>query len=209
MTPSMGRRASVLIALVATTAVPCLALGAPVAGDIRDIRGPISIPPWWRWPLAAALAAVAVIGVVLFARWWRRRSPRELSPIARARQALTVAEAHAREGRPHEWAEVVAETVRGALAARLGTDVLPQTTAELCEASWAKPPASEEIDSARVLALLESCDLARFAKANLDTHALLASTAQARELTERLFAPPPRAPRPPAHPSLPPQPVPS
>ncbi|MGO8995249.1 MAG: hypothetical protein ACLQVI_18185 [Polyangiaceae bacterium] len=157
--------------------------------DIRDIRGPIAIPPWWHWPLAIALAVLAAASIVLLVRWWRSRAPRALSPLDRARQALATAEALAREGRSREWAEIVAETTRGALAARLGTDVLPQTTAELSQAAWTKPPASDELDATRLLALLETCDLARFAKARLDTEALVASTTQARELAERLFTP--------------------
>lgn len=160
--------------------------------DIRDIRGPIAIPPWWHWPLALAFAVLAATIIMLIVRWWRSRAPRALSPLERARQALTVAEALAREGRSREWAELVAETTRGALAARLGTEVLPQTTAELAQAPWTKPPASDDLDVTRLLALLETCDLARFAKARLDADALVALTAQARELAERLFTPPTR-----------------
>ena len=193
MISSVRRRASAVVAFVAAAAPPCLALAAPASPeDIRDIRGPIAIPQWWRWPLAIALAVVVATGIVLFVRWWRDRSPRALSPLERARQALTTAEAHARDGRSREWAEIVAETTRGALAARLGTDVLPQTTAELSQAPWTKPPTSDEIEAPRLLALLGTCDLARFAKARLDTDALLAETAVARQLTERLFAPPER-----------------
>jgi hypothetical protein len=187
------RLAPAAVTFVAAAAFSCLAMAAPAAsGDIRDIRGPIAIPPWWRWPLAVAVAGIATLAVVLLVRWWRARAARALSPIERARQALTVAEAHAREGRSREWAEIVAETTRGALAARLGTDVLPQTTAELSQAPWTKPPASDELQADSLLALLETCDLARFAKARLDVSALLAETALARDLTERLFAPPAR-----------------
>jgi len=181
---------------------------APVtADDIRDIRGLIPIPPWWHWPLAIALAALAALAVVLLIRWWRARSLRALSPLERALQALAAAEAHARAGRSHEWADIVAETVRGALAARLGTEVLPQTTAELSQASWTQPPLADELAAARVLELLETCDLARFAKARLDSPELVASTATACELVGRLFAPPARhAAKPPANAAAQPQP---
>ena len=162
--------------------------------DIRDIRGPIAIPPWWHWPLAIAVAVVLATAVVVAVRWWRARRLRPLTPLDLARQALVAAEAHAREGHSHEWADIVAETVRGALAARLGADVLPQTTAELADAPWAKPPLSDGLEIPRVLVLLETCDLARFAKARLDTAGLLASTGSAREIVERLFTPPPRRP---------------
>jgi hypothetical protein len=194
MSSAAWRQASAAVAFVAAAALPYLAMAAPVSSeDIRDIRGPIPIPPWWRWPLAIALVAIVASGIVLFLRWWRARSPRALSPLERAREALTAAEGHARDGRSREWAEIVAETTRAALAARLGTGVLPQTTAELSQASWTKPPTSHEIEATRLLALLDTCDLARFAKARLDTDALLAETAVARQLTERLFAPPERS----------------
>ena len=162
-----------------------------VPDDIRDIRGPIPIPPWWHWPLAIAVAALVALAVVLLVRWWRARCAQALTPLERARRALAAAEAHARSGRSHEWADIVAGTLRGALAARLGTDVLPQTTAELSKAPWAERPASDELGAPQVLALLETCDLARFAKARIDTTALVASTETARELVERLLAPPP------------------
>jgi len=196
------RRAKALVAFIVVSAASSLAFGAPLPeGDIRDIRGPIAIPPWWRWPLAVSLAALAALAVVLLVRWWRLRSARPLSPLELARRALTVAEAHAREGRSHEWAEVVAETTRGALARRVGAEILPLTTSELWKAGWAKPPLCDEVDAAQVLTLLDTCDLARFAKARLETSELLASTALARECTERLYAPPPKPSNTPATPA--------
>ena len=162
--------------------------------DIRDIRGLIPIPPWWHWPLAIALAALGALAVALFVRWWRARSAPALSPLDRALQSLVAAEQQARDDHSHEWADIVAETLRGALATRLGTDVLPQTTGELSKASWAQSPLADELAAPRVLDLLETCDLARFAKERLDVNALLASTAVARELVGRLFAPPSRHP---------------
>jgi MFS family permease len=195
MISSARSRVMAVAAVVSTVMAPYLALAAPAAAgeDIRDIRGPIAIPPWWRWPLAIALAALAAFAVILLVRWWKARKARALTPLQRAQRALTEAEELAREGRSREWADVVAETLRSALAARLGVDVLPQTTGELSEGSWAKSPVAKEIDAVNILALLETCDLARFAKAFLESKALLAETAIARELVEKLFAPPPRA----------------
>jgi hypothetical protein len=188
---TVRRGGSALLALAAAGLTSSLAFAAPAApDDIRDIRGLIAIRPWWHWPLAIALAAAAALAVVLVLRWWRARSTVALSPLDLARRALETAEVHARAGRTHEWADIVAETTRGALAVRLGTDVLPQTTAELSQATWTHHPLAGDIDAARIVELLETCDLARFAKARLDENALLASTATARELTERLFAPP-------------------
>jgi hypothetical protein len=191
------RITSAIVTFVAIDLASAVAFAAPAAisaasDDIRDIRGPIAIPPWWRWPLVVALAAAAALAVVLLVRWWRARAARALSPLERARLALEVAEAHARAGRAHEWADIVAETTRGALAARLGAAILPQTTSELAKGEWTRPPMADEVDAPRVLDLLETCDLARFARAPLDIAPLLAATAVARESTEQLFAPPPR-----------------
>jgi hypothetical protein len=180
----MKRTLSSLVAFAVVTSASVAAIAAPKPNDdIRDIRGPIAIPLWWIVPLAIVLAALATAGIVFFVRWWRARRTRAMTPLERALEALATAEAHAREGRAHEWADIVAETTRGALANRLGAAVLPQTTAEIAHTYTA------EADAANVVELLETCDLARFAKAKVDASALLASTTVAREVTERLFAP--------------------
>ena len=178
--------------LVTLAGTSVAALAAPgTDGDIRDIRGPVPIPPWWRWPLAALAAAVAIAIAVALVRRWREHARRPLSPLERARKALGAAETLARAGNSRGCAEVLAETLRASLAVRLGASVLPQTTAELRGEPWTKPPIALEIEAETLLALLETCDLARFARAKLGSDALLDATATARELTERLHAPPP------------------
>ena len=136
------------------------------------------------------------LAVVLLVRWWRTRAPRALSPLERARQALAAAEAHARGGRAHEWADIVAETLRGALAARLGADVLPQTTAELCRgAVGASRPLADELDARRASSSFSRPVTSRGSRRPASTRPRSsASTATARELVERLFAPPPPTP---------------
>lgn len=155
--------------------------------DIHDIRPPLDIAEWWRWPLAIAIGALAAFAVIMLVRYWRNRRVRGLTPLERAREALRVAEAHARDGRSREWADVVAATVRGAVAARLGDDVLPQTTSELAKT---EPGGQALPEWPSIIGLLETCDLTRFAHASLVTDALLAQTAVARDLVEQLHAPP-------------------
>lgn len=184
---------SALVASVATGCLSSLALAStPAAEDIRDIRGPIAIPIWWHWPLAIGVATVLATGIVLAVRWWQRRRP-TLSAVELARQALERALAEAQAGRAHAWAEIVAVTVRGALASRVGPAILPQTTTEMATADWTKPPMDLVLDTTHILEILETCDVARFAKASFDPNALIASTAVARDVTERLYAPPPRS----------------
>jgi hypothetical protein len=128
-TTSMAALSASALAFAASAPVP------DAAEDIRDIRAPWAIPPWWRWPLAIAAAAVAALAIVLLVRWWHKRRARAQTPLERARESLRLAEAHARAGRSREWADIVSETLRGALAARLGASVLPQTTSELADAA--------------------------------------------------------------------------
>ena len=175
-----------------------LAIASPTAADdIRDIRAPLPIPSWWHWPLAV----LAVTAIVLLSRYWYKRRHRPLTLLEHAQQALELAEKLAKAGRSHDWAELVAPTMRGALAVRIGESVLPQTTNELAKAYWAKSPSDAEVNTAReldtrylpeapqLLALLEICDLARFAQANLGADELLAATASARALVESLLSP--------------------
>jgi hypothetical protein len=168
-----------------------LALAAPAAAeDIRDIRDPLAIPAWWHWPLAVAVAGLAAFAVVAALRYRQRRRARAATPLERARQALLAAEAHARAGRTRACADLLADTLRAALVARLGTDVLRQTTAELAAASRTETGLAEDVDVHWVVALLETCDLARFARGRLEPNVLVAAIGLSRELVERLFVPP-------------------
>lgn len=211
MKPSKSHAARAFASLAAATVAltaSSLALAAPAAAeDIRDIRAPWLIPAWWRWPLAIAVATVLALAVVAVVRWWQKRRARKLSPLEQAREALRIAETYAREGRAREWADVMAEALRAMLAARLGGAVLPQTTSELADAAWARwayeGPVEENAErgtrtegrlpeAPRIVELLRACDLARFAKASLETDALVENTRVARELVEALLAPRPK-----------------
>jgi hypothetical protein len=178
--------AGILVTALSTTA---LAAVAPTE-DIRDIRPLILIPPWWHWAAIGLVVGLVVAALIVAYRLWRRRTARHLTPEEQAKQALTAAEAFARQGRCREWADVVAPALRTALAARLHQDVCPQTTAELAIAPWMAPPNDKNVDSPRLLDLLSTCDLTRFAMGRLDANSLLASTESARDWVTRLFAVP-------------------
>ncbi|HEX4473445.1 MAG TPA: hypothetical protein VH142_00110 [Polyangiaceae bacterium] len=185
-----GCAAAIFAALSAAAWSAMAAVTAAPADDIRDIRPLILIPPWWRWvpyALAAGLFAVAVgFGI----REWQRRSQKSLTPEERAREELARAEALARQGRCHEWAEVVARTLRNALAARLGQESCPETTVELRAMNWDAANDGASVDAPRLLELLNTCDLTRFAMARLEADSLVASTESARDWVTHLFAVP-------------------
>jgi hypothetical protein len=170
---------------------PGLASADPsVADDIRDIRPLILISPWWYWAAGAAAALILVAAMIAIVRAARRRNARALTAEERAQRELARAEALAREGRRREWADVVAQTLRSALAARLGMPACPQTTGELAAFDWASIPEAASVDAQSLLKLLSTCDLTRFARARLDTSALVASTDAARSFIQQLFTKP-------------------
>jgi hypothetical protein len=169
------------------------AAAAPArADDIRDIRPLISIPPWWYF-LAAALAATLILALIFAGiRYYRRRVRRPLTPEQIALLALDRAEAIARDGKCREWADLVAETLRGALAARLEREAFAETTSELASLDWSQVPRADVIDIPMLIELLSICDLTRFALGKLEPSALLAKTGAARAWISRLFAEPKR-----------------
>lgn len=172
---------------------PVLAAAVPAVAredDIRDIRPLISIPPWWYWLAAGSAVALILALIFLLIRHWRRRSQRALTPQQRALKRLTEAEALARVGHCKEWANVVAHTLRDALASRLEREALPETTGELHALDWQTLPRGQTVDAPRLVELLLTCDLTRFALGRLDASALLAETERARDFVERLFAEP-------------------
>lgn len=158
--------------------------------DIRDIRPLLAIPPIWPWALVGALTLGLVVLLVLGVRAWRKRARKPLTPEEQATAALARAEALARAGQCHEWGEVVAATLRSALASRLGQAACPQTTSELAKFDWARVQKTAAVDVNALIALLSTCDLTRFALARLEPNALLSETQAARDWVGRLFAPP-------------------
>lgn len=194
MNKRMFEVVSASLAASGTAALSGVAHAAPAqADDIRDIRPLILIPPWWYW-LAGALGAAVVLALVGAAsRYWRHRSRRPLSPEEQAREALRRAASLASNGQCRQWAELVAQTLRCALAARLGSEACPQTTSELAAIDWAQTPQGATVDGPGLVALLETCDLTRFALGRLDASALSASTESAQDWVRRLFAAPPTA----------------
>ena len=177
---------SVSWSALSLAAAPSATNGPKSADDIRDIRPLITIPSNFQWMIAAFLAAVVLTVGYLAVRYYRRRSQRPLSAEQRAELGLRRGEELARTGRCHEWAEVLAETLRTALAERLGWAACPDTTSELAARDWSQAP---NVDATRLVELLSTCDLTRFALGQLEPGALLQSTESARAFVARLFAP--------------------
>jgi DNA-binding FadR family transcriptional regulator len=167
--------------------------------DLRDIRGPVEIPPPWLGPaLIVAAGALAALLAWLALRWWRRRRARPLparSPEELALERLARARLLIDAARPREFAAAVSEAVRLYLEARFAEPAAHRTTEELLRdlARGRAPALAAQRD---VLAdFLAHCDLAKFAREPLDRRRMEAMHASARRLVEGLRPEPPAASR--------------
>jgi hypothetical protein len=168
---------------VAAPAAPSAALAPKAAApapsaleDIRDIRGPISIPAplrWAEWIGLGLLAAGAGYGVW---RWMRRtpaRTPFELA-LARLESARALMQPGHAEAFSNEVSETVREYIEWRFQARAAHLTTEEFFAELLQ-SEAGPLAEHREPLVEFLTL---CDLAKFARWSLltpDMEAMLES----------------------------------
>ncbi len=157
--------------LIGTTAH--LSAQAPVVAD-DDIRGPkpvIEIPLPKKPPLALGLGvAVGVLALGLGGWWWwrRRHRLRPEPPQGVALAALAELAANQEGMGAEAFASFAAHIVRHYIAGRFGLAAPRRTTEEFLRelASDGIPDLTAESDHLR--AFLKSCDLAKFAGAQMD-----------------------------------------
>lgn len=151
--------------------------------DIRDIRGPVDIPPAWLLPVEIAAVAALLAALAWLAwRWWRRARPGSPAPtpeeVALAR--IEAARALMIPGRAREFGAAVSEAVRRYVEDRFGMRARPRTTDEfladlLRDATPALAGQREPLAD-----FLAHCDLAKFARLPLATAEMEALAASAR-----------------------------
>ncbi len=153
-----------------------LALLAPIADDIIEIRGPILPPPehpWW--PYAVFAAAVLVLGLAV--RAWRRRRRKQQPADLEALRAIDEARPLIERGDPQGFSTLVSDAVRRYVETAFAMHAPRLTTPELLAELMAddSPVAGHR---AQLGAFLEYCDLAKYARWSLsrtDMNGMLAS----------------------------------
>ncbi len=137
--------------------------------DIRDIRGPISIPSPWRWLWLAGGVALA-LGAIYFAWRWHRRfaatktkQPFEiaLDRLEEARRLMTPQ--HARE-----YSFAVSEITRDYIEKRFRERAAHRTTDEFLRHLVAQIDSPLAAHRPLLEDFLRYCDLAKFARWELD-----------------------------------------
>jgi hypothetical protein len=159
-----------------------LAPSAKGAADIRDIRGPIHIPPplLWAWWLAggSALAALVYGGW----RWKQRRNRADaLLPYQIALAQLEAARAIMRPDSAREFSTRVSEIVREFIEERFWVRAARRTTEEFLGDLLNPSDALLVGHRASLAAFLAYCDLAKFARWNLSPGEMASMLQSARD----------------------------
>ncbi len=105
------------------------AIGAPTPAPIHDIVGPLPFFATSLWVIAATVAAVALVGVLL---WWflLRRKPVVLTPREKALLELGKLRGRLSEGDDHDFGVGVSDVLRRFLGEAFGLAAPRQTTEE-------------------------------------------------------------------------------
>jgi len=141
-----------------------LAQNAPSAEDIRDIRGPISIPYEWLWA-ADMLIALAVAGLIYAAwRFFRRTATKMKLPFEIALEKLEAARALMTAEAVREYAFTVSEIIRVYIEQTFGEKAAHRTTEEFLSDLLAQTGTPLAQHRALLEAFLSHCDLIKFAR---------------------------------------------
>lgn len=170
-------------------------VGLDESGDIREIKGPLSIArSWWAVVLWLALAAVAAGSG--FYVWRRRRSrpvlerpgpppppPRPHHVVALEALAELESSRLLDQGRVKEYHVRVSEIVRAYVEGQLEVPALEMTTGEVVDGLEGAALGAPLCNKFR--SFLERCDLVKFAKLRPAGDDSRASLALARDLVRR------------------------
>jgi hypothetical protein len=156
-------RAAALIGLI----VGAGAHAAPLAEDIRDIRGPRYVLPDWVVP--ALIGASVLIGLSIYAlwRWRRRRSAPVLSPHEIALQRLEEIRALMQPAAAREFSTAVSDIVRRYIEQRFDVTATRRTTEEFLRDLLESSNASLARHRGLLGEFLQHCDFVKFAALSL------------------------------------------
>ncbi len=155
-----------LLATSASFVCAATAVAAASAGeDIRDIRGPLTIPSSGQWGTYAAMAALGIALVVVAWQIYRWRANRSKTAYQLAKQRLHAAAALIAPGQGGALVDAVSDAVRAYIEARFAVRAAHKTTEEfltdlLMDTTAAPALLPHRNDLAR---LLSQSDLVKFA----------------------------------------------
>lgn len=165
-----ARAAALRLMAAILTAMPLRAAAAAVATaseDIRDIRGPKGVFPWWivvAWVAGIALLAVGGYGAW---RWRRRRVPAALLPFEIALQRLEAIRTLMHPSTVREFSTAISDIVRRYIEEGFSVTATHLTTEEFLRGLLDSSNASLAAHRNLLAHFLHQCDLAKFAGVSL------------------------------------------
>jgi hypothetical protein len=140
---------------------------APIAEDIRDIRGPKNVLP--DWVLAAIIGGALLIALACYGLWRRRRTrvARVLSPYEMALQRLEDLRALMQPERAREFSTAVSDIVRLYIEQKFDVTATRRTTEEFLRDLLESSNAALAEHRALLGEFLQQCDFVKFAALSL------------------------------------------
>jgi hypothetical protein len=148
--------------------IACAALNAaPVAEDIRDIRGPKYILPDWVLPALIGGAVLIALSIYGLWRWRRRRAAPVLLPHEIALRRLEDIRTLMQPARAREFSTAVSDIVRGYIEQKFDVTATRRTTEEFLRELLESSNASLARHRGLLGEFLQQCDFVKFAALSL------------------------------------------
>jgi hypothetical protein len=155
--------AAALIGMVLGTGLSA----APVAEDIRDIRGPRYLLPDWLWSALLGGAVLLALSVYGLWRWRRSRAARVLLPYEIALQRLEEIAALMSPARAREFSIAVSDIIRLYIEQRFNVTATRRTTEEFLRDLLDSSDAALARHQGLLGEFLHQCDFVKFAALSL------------------------------------------
>ena len=142
-------------------------IAAPVAEDIRDIRGPIYLLPGWVLPALIGGAVLVALGLYGLWRARRKRTARALLPHELALQRLEEISALMQPARAREFSIAASDIVRLYIEQRFAVTATRRTTEEFLRDLLGSSDAALARHQGLLGEFLHQCDIVKFAAQSL------------------------------------------
>jgi hypothetical protein len=162
----VGRQRAVAAALIGMVLGAGLR-AAPVAEDIRDIRGPKYLLPDWLWSALLGGAVLLALSIYGLLRWRRSRASRVLLPYEIALQRLEEIAALMSPARAREFSIAVSDIIRLYIEQRFNVTATRRTTEEFLRDLLDSSDAALARHQGLLGEFLHQCDFVKFAALSL------------------------------------------
>jgi hypothetical protein len=162
----IGRPCAAAAAMISMT-IGAAVSAAPIAEDIRDIRGPKYVLPEWVLPAIIAGAVLMAMGIYGLWRGRRNRVARVLLPYEVALQRLEAITPLMQPARAREFSIAASDIIRLYIEQRFSVTATRRTTEEFLRDLLASPDPVLAQHQGLLAEFLHQCDVVKFATQSL------------------------------------------